>query len=65
MGKTCLSIRYIRGKFFEHSSATIGASFLMKTLTCGNVVNTMKIWDTAGMYKSLCDNIQARMHFCQ
>ncbi|CBK23243.2 uncharacterized protein [Blastocystis hominis] len=48
VGKTCLSIRYIRGKFFEHSSATIGASFLMKTLTCGNVVNTMKIWDTAG-----------------
>ncbi|KAK8830706.1 hypothetical protein WA577_004433, partial [Blastocystis sp. JDR] len=48
VGKTCLSIRFVRGRFNEHCSTTIGASFLMKTVTCGNVSNTMKIWDTAG-----------------
>ena len=48
VGKTCLSIRYVRGRFAEHSTTTIGASFLMKTVTSGNMSNTMKIWDTAG-----------------
>ena len=50
VGKTCLSVRFVRGRFSEHTSTTIGASFLMKTMTSGNVSNTMKIWDTAGNY---------------
>lgn len=49
VGKTCLSVFFIRGRFSEHSTTTIGASFLMKTITTGNVKNTLKIWDTAGM----------------
>ncbi|KAK8800171.1 hypothetical protein WA171_004806, partial [Blastocystis sp. BT1] len=48
VGKTCLSVRYVRGRFVENSITTIGASFLMKTVTSGNMSVTMKIWDTAG-----------------
>ncbi|KAK8796372.1 hypothetical protein WA588_000508 [Blastocystis sp. NMH] len=48
VGKTCLSIRYVRGRFTEHSTTTIGASFFMKTVTSGDMSITMKIWDTAG-----------------
>lgn len=48
VGKTCLAIRYVRDRFVENSTATIGASFLMKTVTSGNTPITMKIWDTAG-----------------
>lgn len=51
VGKTCLSVYFIRGRFSEHSTTTIGASFLMKTITTGNVKNTLKIWDTAGMIR--------------
>ena len=32
VGKTCLVLRYVEGKFFEQRSSTIGASFCTKKL---------------------------------
>lgn len=57
MGKTCLSIRYVRGRFTEHSTTTIGASFFMKTVTSGDMSITMKIWDTAGTSGSVASPV--------
>ena len=32
VGKTCLVLRYVEGKFFDQKSSTIGASFMVKKL---------------------------------
>ena len=49
-GKTCLATRLTSGYFVEHFSATIGASYISKTLKIGGKEIKVSIWDTAGLY---------------
>lgn len=48
VGKTCLVLRYVEGKFFDQKSSTIGASFMVKKLVLENTRVQLQIWDTAG-----------------
>lgn len=54
VGKTSLAVRFVSNNFKEHSVATIGASFLSKTIFVKELVK-FNIWDTAGQekYRSL------------
>ena len=47
-GKTSLSCQYVRGRFPDNTSSTIGASFLKKNVVIDNTTVVLKIWDTAG-----------------
>ena len=57
VGKTCLIARFIRGSFDCNSPATVGASFVSKTIEISELKQslTLDVWDTAGQekYKSL------------
>jgi len=48
VGKTCIVLRYVQGKFVMHTASTIGASFMIKKLFLDNTRLTLQIWDTAG-----------------
>eukprot|EP00295_Goniomonas_pacifica_P036424 CAMPEP_0175976428 /NCGR_PEP_ID=MMETSP0108-20121206/44512_1 /TAXON_ID=195067 ORGANISM="Goniomonas pacifica, Strain CCMP1869" /NCGR_SAMPLE_ID=MMETSP0108 /ASSEMBLY_ACC=CAM_ASM_000204 /LENGTH=209 /DNA_ID=CAMNT_0017306321 /DNA_START=53 /DNA_END=683 /DNA_ORIENTATION=- len=48
VGKTCIVVRYVEGRFSAGSMSTIGASFMIKKMTLGDVRVTLQIWDTAG-----------------
>jgi len=48
VGKTCIVLRYVQGKFVMHTASTIGASFMIKKLFLDNCRLTLQIWDTAG-----------------
>eukprot|EP00657_Telonema_sp_P-1_P009499 TRINITY_DN3734_c0_g1_i1.p1 TRINITY_DN3734_c0_g1~~TRINITY_DN3734_c0_g1_i1.p1 ORF type:complete len:207 (+),score=48.09 TRINITY_DN3734_c0_g1_i1:190-810(+) len=48
VGKTCIVLRYVQGKFVMHTASTIGASFMIKKLFIDNTRLTLQIWDTAG-----------------
>merc|ERR1711934_1145735 len=48
VGKTCVVLRYVQGKFVMHTASTIGASFMIKKLFLDNTRLTLQIWDTAG-----------------
>jgi len=48
VGKTCIVLRYVQGKFVMHTASTIGASFMIKKLFLENCRLTLQIWDTAG-----------------
>ena len=54
VGKSSLTLRFVSNNFKEHSQATIGASFLSKTIFAKELVK-FNIWDTAGQekYRSL------------
>jgi len=55
VGKSCLTIRFIRNKYFEFQEPTIGAAFLAKNIVCQGKKLKLEIWDTAGQerYRSL------------
>merc|ERR1711934_325702 len=48
VGKTCIVLRYVQGKFVMHTASTIGASFMIKKLYIDSTRLTLQIWDTAG-----------------
>ena len=55
VGKTSLTLRFVNNHFKENIVATIGASFLTKTVNAKGVNIRFNIWDTAGQekYRSL------------
>lgn len=55
VGKSSLVLRFVSDRFDPFSSATIGASFMSKTLTLEEQIVKFQIWDTAGQekYKAL------------
>ncbi|XP_065652605.1 ras-related protein Rab-22A [Hydra vulgaris] len=55
VGKSSLVLRFVTDRFDIQSTATIGASFMSKTITFGENSYKYQIWDTAGQekYKSL------------
>jgi len=55
VGKTCVTIRFVKDEFFEFQEPTIGAAFLTQTITIDNTTVKFEIWDTAGQerYRSL------------
>eukprot|EP00940_MAST-03C_sp_MAST-3C-sp2_P001892 g1892.t1 len=55
VGKTCVTIRFVKNEFFEFQEPTIGAAFLTQTITLDNTTVKFEIWDTAGQerYRSL------------
>lgn len=55
VGKSSLVLRFVSDRFDQHSTATIGASFMSKSFTHGEETFKYQIWDTAGQekYKAL------------
>jgi len=55
VGKTCLTIRFVRNEFYEFQEPTIGAAFLTQTVNLDSQTVKFEIWDTAGQerYRSL------------
>jgi small GTP-binding protein len=55
VGKTSISMRFVRDDFNEFQEPTIGAAFLTKTLNRGERRVCFDMWDTAGQerYNSL------------
>jgi len=60
VGKTCLTLRFVRGVFEDDQLPTIGAAYLTKALRIRNAENATtsyvyEIWDTAGQerYESI------------
>uniref|UniRef100_A0A668SSV6 Uncharacterized protein n=1 Tax=Oreochromis aureus TaxID=47969 RepID=A0A668SSV6_OREAU len=47
-GKSSIVCRFVQDHFDHNISPTIGASFLTKTVPCGNELHKFLIWDTAG-----------------
>ncbi|MBA0606427.1 hypothetical protein Godav_018884 [Gossypium davidsonii] len=54
-GKTSLVLRFVKGQFFHHQEATIGAAFFTQILSVSEATVKFDIWDTAGQerYHSL------------
>ncbi|KAH1114133.1 hypothetical protein J1N35_007511 [Gossypium stocksii] len=54
-GKTSLVLRFVKGQFFHHQEATIGAAFFTQILSASEATVKFDIWDTAGQerYHSL------------
>ena len=54
VGKSSLTLRFVSNHFKENSHATIGASFLSKSIFVKELIK-FNIWDTAGQekYRSL------------
>ncbi|XP_012670782.1 ras-related protein Rab-31 isoform X1 [Clupea harengus] len=48
VGKSSIVCRFVQDHFDHSISPTIGASFLTKTVPCGNELHKFLIWDTAG-----------------
>jgi small GTP-binding protein len=48
VGKTSIVIQFYKGEFEPHSEATVGASYVTKTMQTQNGELTLHIWDTAG-----------------
>ncbi|KAG5850995.1 ras-related protein Rab-31-like isoform X1 [Anguilla rostrata] len=48
VGKSSIVCRFVQDQFDHNISPTIGASFLTKTVPCGNELHKFLIWDTAG-----------------
>ena len=55
VGKSCLTMRFVRGKYCEFQEPTIGAAFLAKSMNYKGKHIKLEIWDTAGQerYRSL------------
>jgi Ras-related protein Rab-5C len=47
VGKTCLGVRFVEGRYQKFDN-TVGAAFLMKTLEMKDDHIKFEIWDTAG-----------------
>lgn len=55
VGKSSVVLRYIKDIFTGNNEATIGASFLSKTVHLdGDVSRRLEIWDTAGQERFKC-----------
>ncbi|KAB2094059.1 hypothetical protein ES319_A02G132200v1 [Gossypium barbadense] len=54
-GKTSLVLRFVKGQFFHHQEATVGAAFFTQILSVSEATVKFDIWDTAGQerYHSL------------
>ena len=48
VGKSCLVLRFVKGKFNEYQECTIGAAFLTQSVDLDDTTITFEIWDTAG-----------------
>ena len=48
VGKTNLTLRYIKNEFNEESLPTIGADFFQKNIEVDGKNVNVKFWDTAG-----------------
>jgi GTPase SAR1 family protein len=48
VGKTSLSLRFVRNEFNEFQERTVQASYLEKEMTVNGISLTVNIWDTAG-----------------
>jgi Ras-related protein Rab-5C len=55
VGKSCLTVRFVRNEYFEFQEPTIGAAFLAKNIDYQGKNLKLEIWDTAGQerYRSL------------
>uniref|UniRef100_A0A668AEN8 RAB31, member RAS onco family n=1 Tax=Myripristis murdjan TaxID=586833 RepID=A0A668AEN8_9TELE len=53
VGKSSIVCRFVQDHFDHNISPTIGASFLTKTVPCGNELHKFLIWDTAGQERGL------------
>ncbi|KAH0794045.1 ras-related protein Rab-5C [Histomonas meleagridis] len=55
VGKTSIVMRYHRDTYFDDHQATVGASFITKSIETKNGKININIWDTAGQekYRSL------------
>ncbi|KAH3764124.1 rab family protein [Pelomyxa schiedti] len=51
VGKTSVSGRFVNQTFSTEYLATIGASFLSKSITVGDMQVKLQVWDTAGQEK--------------
>lgn len=51
MGKTSLTLRFVKNEFDKQQDSTIDASFLDKKVTVGEKQVKLNIWDTAGQEK--------------
>ncbi|XP_060679836.1 ras-related protein Rab-31 [Hemiscyllium ocellatum] len=48
VGKSSIVCRFVQDTFDLNTLPTIGASFMTKTVSCGNELHKFLIWDTAG-----------------
>jgi small GTP-binding protein len=48
VGKTSLSLRFVRDIFHDNEEKTVQANFLEKTLRVDDQVAKVNLWDTAG-----------------
>jgi len=55
VGKSSITLRFVKGKFLDFQDPTIGAAFLTKTIYIKGDNIRFEIWDTAGQerYRSL------------
>ena len=55
VGKSCLTVRFVRNEYSEFQEPTIGAAFLAKNIDYQGKKLKLEIWDTAGQerYRSL------------
>ena len=51
VGKTSLTLRFVKNEFDKEQDSTIDASFLGKKVTVGQKSIMLNIWDTAGQEK--------------
>lgn len=48
VGKTCLTLRFVKGLFDDEQLPTIGAAYMTKKVVSNNKQYIFEIWDTAG-----------------
>mmetsp|Transcript_35560 Transcript_35560/g.43988 ORF Transcript_35560/g.43988 Transcript_35560/m.43988 type:complete len:107 (+) Transcript_35560:202-522(+) len=48
VGKTCLTLRFVKGLFDDEQLPTIGAAYMTKKVTSKSKQYIFEIWDTAG-----------------
>uniref|UniRef100_A0A673VIZ6 RAB31, member RAS oncogene family n=1 Tax=Suricata suricatta TaxID=37032 RepID=A0A673VIZ6_SURSU len=48
VGKSSIVCRFVQDHFDHNISPTIEASFMTKTVPCGNELHKLPIWDTTG-----------------
>ncbi|KAH9495211.1 Vacuolar protein sorting-associated protein 21 [Bulinus truncatus] len=48
VGKSSISLRFLRDEFHEHNAPTIGAAYLTQILKVGEKTVKLDLWDTAG-----------------
>lgn len=44
VGKSCLSVRWVRGEFFDYQEPTIGAAFLTQTVSLEDCTVRFELW---------------------